>query len=1112
MMNFDYLKDIPELSTLHRYCDAAERYQYADPEVSALNGRRALEWMTCAIFRMKNVAIPERYHLFDLVADPTFTEFINDDRLMRCVHYIRKMGNYGVHPGMVEVKRKDSLYVVQDLYNLIGAILLKLRVLKSLAPFNKELLPKSPASSIPTHEVNTETTVGFVDHVEPQAVAQAPSVEPAISWDNISEAETRRRFIDLLLREAGWDVLEKEGDIKSGKACIEVEVEGMPNPQGKGYADYVLFGPKHTPLAVIEAKRTSIDPVAGEHQAELYADCLEKRYGVRPVIYFTNGFRHYVVDRLGFPKREIAAFHSLEDLQLLQRRQGRADITDLSVNKDIAGRYYQIAAVHALCHHFNAKHRRGLLVMATGTGKTRTAISLVELLMRADWVKNTLFLADRTSLVDQAKKAFDKHLHSTPCSDLTAKDHNKDARILLSTYQTMINYVDTDNKLFSAGRFDLIIVDEAHRSIFDKFKAIFRYFDALIIGLTATPRDQVNRSTYDIFELEQGEPNYAYEYQTAINDGFLCPFRGWKYESDVLRTGIRYANLSAEEREQMEQIWEWEATQDPADPDRDPEPRDVGSPEIFKYVYNTPTIDKMLTELMAKGLKVESGEKIGKTIIFAMNRRHAEKIVARFNVLFPHLGPEFCRQIDYSIRYAQDLINKFEVRGGMPQVAVSVDMLDTGIDVPDILNLVFFKRIRSRIKFWQMIGRGTRLSEDIFGPGRHKKEFYIFDWCGNFDYFDEHPEGIEPIMTQSLTERLFGLRADIALLLQDARYQEEGSWEKNWHDELKDLLHAQVMKLNDNHITVREYWETVAQYRDKTKWTVLTNVAVNDMKREIAPLLPTMGDNESALQFDMLSLYIQLSMLDETFDARRYEGEIVRIAQGLTKLGTVPQVMAKINIINEVLTPDFWENRSLSSIEKMRVELRELLQFLTGRTGRTFDVNINDKVTFAGEAGQLNSTMTYRQKVLDFLAEHRDMPVLQKIQNIEQLTSEDVDELERIFWKELGTREDYEHFLKSEQLDSDIPIGGFIRKLQGVDRKKAIDIFTEFISTNQLTPEQEEYLESILNYVCQNGDIEVDVLLNESPFDDADEENIFPGKVEKVGEFVALLHKSITAA
>lgn len=516
--------------------------------------------------------------------------------------------------------------------------------------------------------------------------------------------------------------------------------------------------------------------------------------------------------------------------------------------------------------------------------------------------------------------------------------------------------------------------------------------------------------------------------------------------------------------------------------------------------------------MMTNGLKVESGEKIGKTIIFAMNREHAEKIVTRFNVLYPHLGPDFCKQIDYSIKYAQNLIERFEVRGGMPQVVVSVDMLDTGIDVPDVLNLVFFKRVRSRIKFWQMIGRGTRLSEDIFGAGHHKKEFYIFDWCGNFDFFSQNPNGIEPVRTQSLTERLFGLRADIALLLQAAQYQEEGCWERQWHDELKEMLHSQVMQLNDNHVSVRNHWERVAYYRNRANWRVLTAVGVDDMKREIAPLLPTMGGDDAALGFDMLSLYVQLSLLDDSFDASRYETKITRIAQALTRLGTVPQVMAKIDVINEVLTSDFWENKSPASIERMRVELRDLIQFLSGKSGRTFDVNIEDETSFAGDAGPLNSTMTYRQKVLDYLAEHRDMPALQKIHNIEQLTSQDVDELERIFWQELGTKEDYERFVKREQLDENIPIGGFIRKLQGVDRQKAVEIFAKFISENQLTAEQEEYLEGILNYVCQNGDIQVDVLLTESPFDDADEESIFPGKFHKVGEFVSLLHKAITAA
>lgn len=1110
MKNFDYLKDISELSTLYRYCEAAERNQYADPDVSALNARRALEWIARAILRMKNVEIPERTSLFEIVTSPTFTEFVNDDRLMMAVHYIRKLGNVGANIG--SVKRRESFFAVLNLYNLIGGILLKLQVLDTLAPFDESLLPKAPVLAIPTTEVAPEMPKEFAAQVDPSVISDAATVAPAVSWDNISEAETRRRFIDLLLREAGWDVLDAEGDIQPGKACIEVEVQGMPNNEGVGYADYVLFGPDRKPLAVIEAKRTSVEPTAGEHQAELYADCLERKYGVRPVIYFTNGFKHFVVDRLGFPKREIAAFHSLEDLQVLHHRQGRADITDLSVRPDISGRYYQIAAIHALCDHFNRKHRRGLLVMATGTGKTRTAISLVELLMRSGWVKNVLFLADRTSLVKQARREFAKHLPNIECSDLTAADHNKNARILFSTYQTMINYVDADEKPLSVGRFDLIIVDEAHRSIFDKFKAIFSYFDAMLVGLTATPRDQVNRSTYDIFELEQGEPNYAYEYQTAVDDGFLCPYRGLRYESEVLNCGIKYDALSAEEREQMEQIWEWEALQDAIGPERDPQPRDIDNSEIFKYVYNTSTIDRMLDELMTKGLKVESGEKIGKTIIFAMNREHAEKIVTRFNVLYPHLGPEFCKQIDYSIRYAQNLIERFEMRGGMPQVVVSVDMLDTGIDVPDILNLVFFKRVRSRIKFWQMIGRGTRLSEDIFGPGQHKKEFYIFDWCGNFDFFSQNPNGIEPVRTQSLTERLFGLRADIAFLLQAAQYQEEGCWERQWHNELKEMLHSQVMQLNDNHVSVRNHWETVAYYRNRNNWRVLTDVGVADMKRKIAPLLPTMGGDNAALGFDMLSLYVQLSLLDNSFDASRYEAKITLIAQALTRLGTVPQVMAKIDVINDVLTAGFWENKSSASIERMRVELRDLIQFLSGKSGRTFDVNIEDETSFAGEAGPLNSTMTYRQKVLDYLAENRNMPVLQKIHNIEQLTSQDVGELERIFWEELGTKEDYERFVKREQLDENIPIGGFIRKLQGVDRQKAVDIFAKFISENQLTAEQEEYLEGILNYVCQNGDIQVDVLLTESPFDDADEERIFPGKFHKVGEFVSLLHKAITAA
>lgn len=1113
MLNFDYFKQIPlaELTPLHELCEKCETHSYSDPDTSAISARKALEWLVKAIYKMKKVTPGERESLMDLTTSPTFTDFISDPDLMKAVHWIRKVGNLAAHDG--KVTRRDAFFSVLNLYNLVGAVLIKLRVLSTLAPFDKSLLPERPPRPrilIKAKPVD-KSAEEFAETVEPEIVEEAPEVEPAVSWGDISEAETRCRFIDLMLREAGWDVLETEGDIAPSKACVEVEVEGMPNNAGKGYADYVLFGANGKPLAVVEAKRTSKDPVVGKHQAELYADCLEKRYGVRPVIYYTNGFEIHVIDGLGYPPRQLYAFHTQKDLEIIMQRRGQSgEIADMAVRDEIAGRYYQKRAVKELCEWLNKKHRRGLLVMATGTGKTRTAIALVDVLQRNGRVENTLFLADRTSLVNQAARNFSKLLPDTPITVLSDKTNQPDpnARITFSTYQTMINYVNTDDKPYSVGRFDLIIIDEAHRSVFGKYGDIFRYFDSMLIGLTATPRDQVEKSTYDLLELEGGEPNYDYDYETAVSDGYLVDHQDFIRGSKVVNEGIKYDDLSEEEKKQLEAVWEYEQVN--RDPDNDLEPRDIKEREIYKYIYNTDTIDQMLQDLMENGLKVESGEKIGKTIIFAMNSKTAKLIVERFNVLYPEYGPNFCEQIDYSINYSQSLIDNFTLREKMPQIAVSVDMLDTGIDVPDILNLVFFKRVRSRIKFLQMIGRGTRKSDDIFGAGENKEFFYIFDWGGNFKYFSKKIKEGKQIRSLSLTERLFNVRLDIANALQAQAYQED-EFAKGLHDELKELLYKEVSKLSDNHISVRDHWPIVSKYKAKEAWQYISEVDVLSIKNEISPLLPKSMETEMAKKFDLLALYVQLGMVDENFSSMPHEAQITRIADALRKRATIPDIKAKMPLLNEVMTSDFWNNKTLASIEHMRRELRDLMKYLEGSDGKTFTVDIKDTVTDEGPADSIVTTMTYKQKVLDFLAQNRNHPVLRKIQNIEQLTSQDIDQLERILWQELGTKEDYERYLKREKLTEDISVAAFIRKVVGLDRQKAIALFKEFISANDLTGDQEEFINNILNYVAQNGDMEkADLRDNRVFFESL--VRLFPDKAPQVAGFISRLHDAITAA
>jgi len=1123
MRNFDYLQDLG-LTDLHKFCAAAEELQVSNPDLSAISARKALEYMVKSLYVMKNIEIPERASLIELVDGEAFRGFIGDERMMRAAHYVRIVGNHGAHG--VPVTKREAFFCLLNIYNVVAAILHKLTLLKEVVPFDEKLLPKKPqAPSLAPTKVTVTPQSAIVQTASKEAVDDKKPVAEIPT--DISEAETRKLYIDLMLKEAGWDILETEGAIQPSKACIEVEVEGMPYgyvsdsgdvlsegrmaaegleiPRGaKGYCDYVLFGSNGLPLAVVEAKRTSKSPLIGKHQAELYADCLEKRFGVRPVIYYTNGFETNIIDGLGYPPRRLYAFHTESDLELLIQKRKRHDITDFSVKDSITDRHYQKMAIKSVCEHFNGKHRRGLLVMATGTGKTRVSISLVDVLTRNGWVKNVLFLADRIPLVSQAHKNFVKLLPHMTTSILSEdKDPDTTARITFSTYQTMINYIDTDEKAFSVGRFDLIIIDEAHRSIFGKYSAIFNYFDGLLVGLTATPRDEVDRSTYETFQMEQGQPNYAYELEDAVADNYLVNYKGFKRGSLILKEGIKYDSLSKEEKEQLESVWEYEKARKAID-DEDYH-RNIENNEIFKYIFNKDTIDHVLQDLMENGLTVQSGERIGKTIIFAFNHRHAEMIVERFNALYPEYGSEFCALIDNYVTYSKDLIDKFEIRDGNPQIAVSVDMLDTGIDVPDILNLVFFKTVKSKIKFMQMVGRGTRLSKNIFGPGKDKKFFYIFDWCRNFEYFDKNPDGQKATLMSSLTEKLFALRTKIAFHLQHQKYQED-EYAKSLHDEIKALLKEQVSVLSDSHISVREKWEAVSHFKDDDAWVYLSEVDVNTLSTEIAPLLPKNTLDENAKKFDLLVLQIELSLLDEETNAKRPIQSIQTIAEKLQEKATLPQVQSKMGTIKEVLSEVAWQNVSIAWLEKVRKDLRDLLKFLMGQGNQSFIVDIADDISDEGMTVGITPRMSYKQSVLNFLSNNRNLPVLQKIYDMEQLTTADIAELERILWKELGSKADYDRYTHGMTCGSNVAI--FIRSMVGVDRKNAVRRFSEYISGNELNAEQEDFLLTIIAYVCENGDITKETVVNEPPFDER--LTVFTPYMLPLAKYIDTIHAVIT--
>ena len=1098
MQNFDYLRDIAELRDLYIYCAAAEATQQSDYDSCALNCRRALEWMVKAIYQLKRLEIPERANLLELLSGEPLTEFIDDERLLMAAHYIRKVGNRSAHEG--GVKGGQAYFSLLNLYNFIGGVLLKLGVVPSLAPFDRTLVPGETPIHVKPQDKVQKAPASFVSSIPEEKLEKPePVVIPPLGY---TEAQTRKLFIDLLLEEAGWKVIEREGAVVPNCACIEIPVTGMPTESGNGFVDYVLYGSDAKPLAILEAKRTSRSIDEGKHQAILYADCLERQYGYRPVIYISNGYRTQIIDGLGYPARDVMGIHTANDLHLLIERRGRGKITDIKVREDITNRYYQKEAIHAVCSHFNDMHRRALLVMATGTGKTRVSISLVELLMRNGWAKNVLFLADRRALVSQAHKNFEKLLPSVPKTILNeGKNPNLNARITFSTYQTMIRYIDAEEKAFSVGRFDLIIIDEAHRSIFGKYEAILDYFDALFVGLTATPKESVDKSTFDIFNLEDGHPNYDYDLDKAIKDEYLVGPRWIDCGTEFLKHGIKYDNLTPAQKEELERVWAYEEI----DPGRDIIPK-----ELFSYIYNKDTIDKVLEHLMTYGHKIEAGEKLGKTIIFAANHDHASLIVERFHALYPKLGDDFCCLIDNKVEHADNLIDRFATPNKFPQIAVSVDMLDTGIDVPEVLNLVFFKFVRSKIKFWQMVGRGTRLCENVSGDGVDKKDFMLFDWCGNVEYFNHLAEK-EPEPQQSLSTRLFKVRTNLVTALQDSKEKDAPGVEK-LTTSIKETLVGQVQSLNDNKIGVRKNLELVDRFRREDSWNYLSLLDEADLTKFVAPLVDTETKDIAALKFDLLIYKQMLSIVQEgERPATLAQKKVCNIAKALLKKTSIPAVNEKRALLEEVSHIETLRNADLERLHTIQIELRDLVKFLAGDKQQIFVLNIEDVLNESTELEGPEITVSYQQRIMDWLQENRNLPVLQKLRNLEQLTHADIIQLETICWRELGTKEEYQEYVRGCRMICGDIVAAFIRSIIGIDQLKAFQRYNEFLSGTALNPAQEEYLRAIIGYVSTNGDITPNTIINEPPFTTYDWQGVFSSSLSGLGLFVRNLHDVIVA-
>lgn len=1103
MGNFDFIRGV--WPSTYDDCIKAEGYTFTDPRSAIFYSRRAVEKLVNWIYEIADLPIPYETDLAAMIGAPAFKAKVGDG-IVQKLTLIRRTANKAVHEDQV-IQPNVAVHILGELLHVVIWTAFRYTDNPAAVPMGKKFDPELARRHAPLppgalKELAQKLQQQDAAHAEELAAlgerAAAQEAEIALLREQIaaaqaantipdthdySEAETRKLIIDDLLHEAGWPLADARDR--------EFEVQGMPNEPGVGFADYVLWGADGLPLAVVEAKKTTVDPMIGQQQAKLYADCLENMYGRRPVIFYTNGYRTWLWDdAAGYPPRAVQGFLTRDELELMiARRVTRLPLADVTINKGIVERHYQHRAIRAIDEAFSGKQREALLVMATGSGKTRTVIALVDQLMRAGWVKRVLFLADRTALVNQATNAFKAHLPNVATVNLVTEKVS-DGRVYVSTYPTMMNLINEQQesglRAFGPGYFDLVIIDEAHRSVYQKYRAIFDWFDSLLVGLTATPKDEVDHNTYALFNLEDGVPTDAYSLDEAVAEGYLVPPLAVSVPLKFLREGIRYDELSEDEKDQWDTA-EWSEDGDVPDA--------VAAEELYKFLFNADTVDKALATLMTHGHKVEGGDRLGKTIIFAKNQDHAEFIRQRFDANYPEYGGHFARVITHNVTYAQSLIDDFSTKDKAPHIAISVDMLDTGIDVPEVVNLVFFKLVRSKTKFWQMIGRGTRLCRDLYGPGQDKANFYVFDLCQNLEFFSQDLPGSEGSLQKSLTERLFEARIDLLAGLGAhvdyvwPREVARGSGDASEKGLLVDVawnLHDFVSGMNTDNFLVRPAREWVERYTQWDSWQKVTPDLAREISGHLAHLPSTVRDSdEDAKRFDLLLMRMQLARLDG--DAKSFEALRVRaqeIAAALLLQTAIPSVKEHELLLEQLAGDEWWVDVTLPMLEMARRRIRGLVQFID-KTRRS--VVYADFVDELGELievalpGAVPGTNweRFKAKARAYLREHEDHVALQRLRRNRPLTPDDLVALQQMLVQSgAGDTEEIARAAEESQ-----GLGLFVRSLVGLDREAAAEAFSAFLSDSTLTANQLDFVNLIIEELTHNGTMPASRLY-ESPFTD----------------------------
>ncbi|MBU4261105.1 MAG: DEAD/DEAH box helicase family protein [Proteobacteria bacterium] len=1107
--NFEMLRvRWPELASLGGF---AEQYAHSDPNSALIKLRSFAEQMVEAIYHIHAFSKPYQANLNDLLNQDSFKQ-VAPQVVLDKLHAIRIKGNKAAHGG--KETANVSLAILREAYDLgrwfyltfAGGNLADCPPYQQPAEDTKAQIKrekKAALQKLVEQEAQMQALLNELEAARAKAeTAQKTAAEleaiaargkQSASELKFDEETTRFRLIDSMLADAGWNVGANKKDTEEVKQ--ELEVLNQPTDSGIGYADYVLYDDNGKPLAVIEAKKTAIDATQGRNQARIYADGLGKMTGQRPVIFYTNGFDVYIWDDAqGYPDRKVYGFYSKESLKYLVnfQRNEKKPLNTVPIKPEITDRLYQHEAIKRVREKFTDNHRKALIIQATGTGKTRVAIALTDVLARANWVKRVLFLCDRKELRKQAKNAFNMHMQDAPLtivSKSTAKDRHH--RIYLATYPAMMKIFQT----FDVGFFDMIIADESHRSIYNRYRDLFLYFDCLQVGLTATPVHFINRNTFRLFGCEDKDPTFNYDLEQAVEAGYLVPYEVFTHTTNFLRKGIKYADLTDHQKQQLEEDGE------------DPEQFDYEDREVDKVIFNKETNRAILRNLMENGIREQTGQYPGKSIIFARNHKHAILLKALFDEMYPQYGGRFCQVIDNYDPRAEQLIDDLKNAGGADEItiAISVDMLDTGIDIPELVNLTFAKPIRSQVKFDQMIGRGTRLCPNLFGAGRDKKVFWIFDHWGNFEYFSKKVKEAEPTVSKSLMQQLFEARATLA---ETALQQSEpGIFDAAWP-----LIQQLVKALPDETIAVRDRRQVKHQLSETETLRQFSATTVSGLKNDIAPLMQWVNIRGSvdAYALDLLVTQLQGAHLQGSATFVDLKDKLL---DGVSRLRmTLNPVRDRAETIKQVKSVEFWNGVSFDELEKVRAELRAIWQYRLKPIGPGLDPKVID-ITDGGEEFTHRPTnlrsvdmKAYHIRVEEVLSQFFETnETLLKIKQGKPVSEQDLNALTSMV---LIQNPDIDlNILKEFYGKQAVSLDFILRSIIGMDPDAVRQRFAEFVHKHpEFDAKQTRFLSLLQNHIAKYGSIEIERLY-EPPFTTVDSnglDGVFAGDAE-INELISIV-------